>query len=54
LWVEAQRLLWNQGGYIIWGFLSYIDATSSKVQGITPSSVRPLGWYTFTDAYFSS
>lgn len=53
LWVEAQRMLWDQGGYIIWGFIQYIDATSAKVHGITPSSVRPLGWYTFTDAYLS-
>lgn len=53
LWVEAQRILWNEGGYIIWGFLRYIDATTSRVHGITPSSVRPLGWYTFTDAYLA-
>lgn len=53
LYVEAQRMLWDQGGYIIWGFYRYLDATSSKVHGIVPSSVRPLGWYTLTDAYLS-
>ena len=53
LWVEAQRVLWNEGGYIIWGFPKYIDATSAKVHGITPSSARPLGWYTFGDAYLA-
>jgi peptide/nickel transport system substrate-binding protein len=53
LWVEAQRMLWDQGGYIIWGFADYIDAYSAKVHGLKPSSVRPLGWYTFTDVYLA-
>lgn len=53
LYVATQRMLWDQGGYIIWGFYRYLDATSSKVHGIVPSSVRPLGWYTLTDAYLA-
>ncbi len=44
---QAQRLLWNQGGMIIWGFLNNLDAVSTKVQGITPSVIRPLGYYDF-------
>jgi peptide/nickel transport system substrate-binding protein len=53
LWVEAQKMLWNQGGYIIWGFLNNLDATSSKVHGLKPSAVRPLGWYDFTNVYLA-
>ena len=49
----AQQLAWDQGGYIIWGFRNYVDATSSKVHGLVPSAIRPLGWYTFTDVYLS-
>ena len=54
LWVAAQQLLWDEGGYILWGFLNNVDAVSAKVRGITPSRVRPLGWYTLTDAYLVS
>jgi peptide/nickel transport system substrate-binding protein len=53
LWVEAQKMLWNQGGYIIWGFLNNVDATSAKVHGLKPSAVRPLGWYDFTNVYLA-
>jgi peptide/nickel transport system substrate-binding protein len=53
LWVAAQRMLWNEGGYLIWGFLNYVDATSAKVHGLVPSAMRSLGWYTFTDTYFA-
>ena len=52
LWVAAQQMLWDDGGYIIWGFPQLIDAHSSKVHGFVPSSARPLGWFTFTDVYF--
>jgi len=53
LWVGAQKMLWDQGGYIIWGFLNNVDATSSKVHGLKPSAVRPLGWYDFTNVYLA-
>lgn len=53
LYVEAQRLLWNEGGYIIWGFPNLLDAYSSKVHGLKPSSARTLGYYEFNDVYFA-
>jgi peptide/nickel transport system substrate-binding protein len=52
LWVAAQKMLWDEGGYIIWGFPQLIDAHAANVYGLTPSSARPLGWFTFTDVYF--
>ena len=33
---EAQRLLWEDGGYIIPFFKQTIDARTSKVQGLEP------------------
>ena len=29
--------LWEQGGYIAWGFFETLDAASSKVHGIVPN-----------------
>ena len=53
LWVEAQTMLHDDGGYIIWGFLNTLDAYSAKVHGLVPSVARPLGWYTFTNVYLA-
>lgn len=53
LYAELQQTLWDQGGYIIWGFLNNVDAVSSQVQGVEPSAVRNLGYYNFNDTYLS-
>lgn len=52
LWVAAQKMLYDEGGYMIWGFPQLIDAHAANVHGFVPSSARALGWYTFTDVYF--
>ena len=52
LWIAAQKMLWDEGGYIIWGFPQLIDAHAANVYGFVSSSARALGWYTFTDVYF--
>lgn len=41
LWVEAQRLVWQDSGYIIWGFYPLIDGYAAKVHGLVPSSAQP-------------
>jgi peptide/nickel transport system substrate-binding protein len=51
--VEAQKILWNEGAYVIWGFRDLIDASTSKVKGITPSTQRNLGYYNFESAYLA-
>jgi peptide/nickel transport system substrate-binding protein len=53
LWVEVQRELWNEGGFIIWGFIDNLDAISAKVHGVKSSVARPLGRYDFTDTYLA-
>jgi len=47
---DAQQILWDRGGTIIWGFLSLLDATSAKVEGITPSVIVGLGNYDLSKA----
>lgn len=41
---EAQRIAWDQGGYIIWGFAQRLDGIRKNVHGIVPSAVNQLGW----------
>jgi len=53
LWVDAQTLLWNEGGYIIWGFQDNVDGYWTKVHGLKTSVARWLGAYDFTDVYLS-
>jgi peptide/nickel transport system substrate-binding protein len=50
LW-DLQRMLYQDGGHIIWGYRDNVDAISKRVHGITPSVVRALGQYDFLNAY---
>jgi peptide/nickel transport system substrate-binding protein len=43
---QMQKLEYNQGGYIVWGFYNLVDAYSKKVVGFQPSKgTLPLGGY---------
>ncbi|MEP6815587.1 MAG: ABC transporter substrate-binding protein [Marmoricola sp.] len=44
---DAQKIEYDSGGYIIWGFRNQLDGYSSKVQGLKPSKYLPLGSYKF-------
>ncbi|CCH79028.1 putative peptide ABC transporter,substrate-binding protein [Nostocoides japonicum T1-X7] len=44
---DAQKIEYDEGGYIIWGFRQQVDAYGAKVQGIKPSKYLPLGSYKF-------
>jgi peptide/nickel transport system substrate-binding protein len=35
LWRECQLQQFNQGGYLVWGNLPYVDAAASNVRGLT-------------------
>jgi peptide/nickel transport system substrate-binding protein len=39
---EVQRILWDTGGYLIWGFWALFDAHRSKVAGFEKNVNRPL------------
>ena len=53
LLAQTEQLLWNEGGYIIWGFTNNIDAVSSKVKGMHPSVLRHLNENQFGTIYFA-
>lgn len=50
---ELQKIDWERGGYIIWGFVDFIDGLSARVQGLVPDPIFPLGGYGFGEAYLS-
>jgi peptide/nickel transport system substrate-binding protein len=47
LYHDAQEMLWNDGGYIVWGFTNIVDAYAANVRGLVPSRIRALGHYNF-------
>lgn len=50
---EAQKIEYDQGGYIIWGFRNQVDAYSAKVAGFEPAKTgTPLGNYNFAIVHF--
>jgi peptide/nickel transport system substrate-binding protein len=42
---EMQQILHDDGGHITMGFRNFVDAARNEVQGITPHSAGPLGFY---------
>ena len=51
---QAQEVEYNEGGLIIWGFRTQVDAVSAKVQGLKASKFQPLGNYDFKSVSLSS
>jgi peptide/nickel transport system substrate-binding protein len=47
LWLEVQKVLYDQGGYLIWGFTPFLDGVSKKVHGVKPSGFFALGNFDF-------
>jgi peptide/nickel transport system substrate-binding protein len=45
LMLEAQRIQWDRGGYLVWGYAAWVDATRSNVSGVVPSILNPLSNY---------
>ena len=53
-WNAVQEIQYTKGGNIIWAQPNNVDATSSKVVGITPGGPFEIGGFAFWDAGFSS
>jgi peptide/nickel transport system substrate-binding protein len=39
---ELQKVLWEQGGYLIWGFFPRIDGLATNVRGDVPNGAQPM------------
>jgi peptide/nickel transport system substrate-binding protein len=44
---DAQKIEYDEGGYIVWGFRRQVDGFSTKTQGVKSSRYLPLGSYKF-------
>ena len=54
LLAEAQRIEWESGGYIVWGFVNNVDAHSAKLRGLEPDrSGNPVMTWGFREAHFA-
>jgi peptide/nickel transport system substrate-binding protein len=51
---ETQRIIWNEGGYIIPAFPNYINAATTHVRNIPSSPVLILKHYNFVDVTMQS
>ncbi|TCO53731.1 ABC transporter substrate-binding protein [Actinocrispum wychmicini] len=49
---DAQRIEYDTGGYIIWGFKNQLDAYTNKVTGFVPDRNMPLSSFQFRTISF--
>jgi peptide/nickel transport system substrate-binding protein len=49
---QMQQLEYDNGGYIVWGFVTFVDAYNSKVTGFVPDSGVRLTRYGFEKVSF--
>jgi len=49
---DAQKIEYDRGGHIIWGFKNQVDAYSAKVTGFVPDKNLPLSSYQFRRVSF--
>lgn len=48
-WNELQEDLWNNSGYVIWGFFPYLDGLSPRVRGAVGNGWVQLGAATYRE-----
>jgi peptide/nickel transport system substrate-binding protein len=46
---ELQRILWERGGYLIWGFFPLLDGLAKNVGGVVPNPNNVLSNFSFQD-----
>jgi peptide/nickel transport system substrate-binding protein len=51
---EMQKIEWDRGGYLDWGFYPLLDGLSHNVRGIEPYKPGPLGGGHFERAWLAS
>jgi peptide/nickel transport system substrate-binding protein len=44
---SMQKILWDRGGYLVWGFYPIIDGVARTVQGVIPNPANELGNWQF-------
>jgi peptide/nickel transport system substrate-binding protein len=54
LWHEFQVETFEKNGMLLWAFLDFVDAASSKVEGLSAGIANPLNNFRLLDAWMSS
>ena len=54
LWQQVQREQADQGGYVVWGWLPYIDFAANNVRGLKASSAFNFNNWRFQDGWIAS
>lgn len=49
-----QKHVWDEGGYVIWGNPTTVDAVSTRLKGVVPSPYYNLGRYEFKDYWLAA
>ncbi|HZS86265.1 MAG TPA: hypothetical protein VFE42_02090 [Chloroflexota bacterium] len=50
---ELQKQLWDEGGYLIWGFYPLLDGLARNVRGAVPNPAQPLSNLNFRDFWLA-
>ena len=50
---ELQQILWERGGYLIWGFFPLLDGVGKNVHGAVPNANNVLCNFNFQDFWLS-
>lgn len=51
LWAHVQEEQFTEGGYLVWGWLPYIDFAANNVRGLGTSSAFNFGTFRFQDGW---
>lgn len=51
LWHQVQEQQFNEGGYVVWGRLPYIDMAGNNVRGLKTSGVLNFNQFRFLDGW---
>lgn len=51
---ELEKIEWERGGYLDWGFYPLLDGLAHNVRGISPSKCFPLGGGVFSRAWLAT
>jgi peptide/nickel transport system substrate-binding protein len=54
LWQQVQQQQATDGGYVVWGWLPYIDFAAKNVRGLKASSALPFNNFRFQDGWIAS
>ena len=53
LWHQVQEIQYDEGGYIVWANIEFLDAAANNVKGIVPSAWFNLGGWNYRDVWLA-